>query len=127
MKKKKIDTQTSMTRFPFEKNHSYRAKFLQQVEELICNDRNKSYGEPHKNMDTTAKIMQAYLGKRTGESITASDVAIFGVILKLGRLANDPQHLDSLKDVAGYIAIAYECIMKNVEEGSGIAGATPDQ
>ena len=122
MKKKKIDTQTSMTRF-----RSDRAKFLKQVEELICNDRNKSYGEPHKNMDTTAKIMQAYLGKRTGESITASDVAIFGVILKLGRLANDPQHLDSLKDVAGYIAIAYECIMKNMEKGSGIAGATPDR
>ena len=27
-------------------------------------------------MDTTAKIMQAYLGNRTGDSITASDVAI---------------------------------------------------
>ena len=125
MKNKKTDTQTLMTKFPFEKA-SYRAKFLQQVEKLICNDRNKSYGEPYKNMDTTAKIMQAYLGNRTGDSITASDVAIFGVILKLGRLAKDPEHLDSLLDIAGYIAIAYECVMKKIEEGSGDAEASPD-
>jgi hypothetical protein len=114
-----------MTKSPFEKV-SYRAKFLQQVEELICNERNKSYGEPYKNMDTTAKIMQAYLGNRTGDSIAASDVAIFGVILKLGRLAKDPEHLDSLLDIAGYIAIAYECVMKKIEEGSGDAEASPD-
>ena len=60
MKKKKIDTQTSMTRFPFEKNHSYRAKFLQQVEKLICNDRNKSYTETIRIW-----ILQQKLCKRT--------------------------------------------------------------
>ena len=103
-KKKRL----SMTKFP----SSFRSFFLKEVEELIFNDLNESYGQPYENMDSTAKMMQAYLGNRTGESITASDVAIFGVILKLGRLRHDPKHLDSLKDIAGYTAIAYECVMK---------------
>ena len=107
MKNKKIDTQTSTTKYP----SSFRSFFLKEVEKLICKDRNESYGQPYENMDSTAKMLQAYLGNRTGESITASDVAIFGVILKLGRLRHDPKHLDSLLDIAGYVAIAYECVL----------------
>lgn len=103
MTKKKIDTQTLMTKSPI------RAEMLREVEQLICSDRNSSYGEPFENMDRTAQMLRAYFGKRRGYSINSVDVAIFGIILKLGRLANDPDHLDSLKDVAGYSAIAFEC------------------
>ena len=102
-KQTKIGTQNLMTKSPI------RALMLKEVEQLICSDRNSSYGEPFDNMDRTAQMMRAYLGNRKGNSINSVDVAIFGIILKLGRLANNPEHSDSLKDVAGYSAIAFEC------------------
>jgi hypothetical protein len=56
--------------------------------------------------------MAAYLGHRTGRELEAHDVAAFGIILKLGRLAHDPTKLDSWTDVAGYASIGYETIKK---------------
>ncbi len=103
---KKKQNSPLMTKSPI------RAEMLQEVEQLICSDRNSSYGEPYENMDRTAQMLRAYFGKREGYSINSVDVAIFGIILKLGRLANDPDHSDSLKDVAGYSAIAFECSKK---------------
>ena len=97
---------------------SPRQQMLREAEQLVANGRNKEYGDPTTNMQRTAEMMAAYLGYRTGRELEAHDVAAFGIILKLGRLAHDPTKLDSWTDVAGYAAIGYEAIKKADTEAS---------
>lgn len=89
-----------------------RQQMLRDAEQLVANGRNKEYGDPTTNMQRTAEMMAAYLGNRTGRTLEPHDVAAFGIILKLGRLAHDPTKLDSWTDVAGYASIGYEAIKK---------------
>ena len=91
---------------------SPRQDMLRTVERLVSNNRNLDYGEPVQNMARTAEMLAAYLGKRTGRELEATDVAAFGIILKLGRLAENPTHKDSWQDVAGYASIGFECVEK---------------
>ena len=91
---------------------SPRQDMLRTVERLVSNNRNLDYGEPVQNMARTAEMLAAYLGKRTGRELEATDVAAFGIILKLGRLAENPTHSDSWMDVAGYASIGFECVEK---------------
>jgi hypothetical protein len=104
-----------MTKSPFDEmdaTPSPRQQMLRDAEQLVANGRNKEYGDPTTNMARTAEMMAAYLGHRTGRELEAHDVAAFGIILKLGRLAHDPTKLDSWTDVAGYASIGYETIKK---------------
>ena len=91
---------------------SPRVDMLRTVERLVSNNRNLDYGEPVENMERTAEMLAAYLGKRTGRELESTDVAAFGIILKLGRLAENPTHSDSWMDVAGYASIGFECVEK---------------
>ena len=91
---------------------SPRQEMLREAEQLVANGRNKEYGDPTTNMARTAEMLAAYMGHRTGRELEAHDVAAFGIILKLGRLAHDPTKLDSWTDVAGYASIGYETIKK---------------
>jgi len=43
-----------------------------------------------------------------GHPVTPAQVALCMIDLKLARLAYDPRHLDSLRDVAGYAAVLCE-------------------
>lgn len=89
-----------------------RQDMLRTVERLVSSNRNLDYGEPVENMARTAEMLAAFLGKRTGRELEATDVAAFGIILKLGRLAENPTHKDSWQDVAGYASIGFECVEK---------------
>ena len=89
-----------------------RVEMLREVELLVSQNRNIDYGEPVQNMARTAEILAAYMGDRTGRSLEAQDVAVIGIILKLGRLAENPLHKDSVLDIAGYASILFECIEK---------------
>lgn len=82
---------------------------------LIYGDRNEAYGHPRENFDTTAQMWNAYLDRRqeTHEAkhetvfrMQPVDVAYMMVLLKLARLAQDPDHADSRIDVLGYIGCA---------------------
>jgi len=97
---------------------SPRQQMLRDAEQLVANGRNKEYGDPTTNMQRTAEMMAAYLGTRTGRTLEPHDVAAFGIILKLGRLAHDPTKLDSWTDVAGYASIGYEAIKKADRDAS---------
>lgn len=89
---------------------SSREQMLEEVAGLVAGERNQEYGEPLDNMDRTAKMLSAYLSGRQGSSLSAADVAAFGIILKLGRLAHKRHSMDSWKDIAGYAAIGYEVV-----------------
>jgi hypothetical protein len=89
-----------------------RISMLEEVIDLVGSKRNSEYGEPDENMERTAKLFSIYLGSRSGESITGVDIAMFGILLKIGRLIENPNSLDQWADIAGYSSIGYQ-IMKN--------------
>lgn len=97
-----------------------RQQMLRKAEELVANGRNKEYGDPTENMTRTAEMLAAFVGHRTGRELEATDVAAFGIILKLGRLANDPTHLDSWTDIAGYASIGFEAVKKASTDGADL-------
>lgn len=68
----------------------------------ILAERKKVYGDPVEMHNRIAGIWSAILK----HDVSAHDVALCMVGLKLARAQNDPTHEDSLIDVAGYTEIA---------------------
>lgn len=95
-----------------------RGKILREAETLITGDRNKNYGSPTENFDTTAALWNLQLGHKLkpGESFTATDVALLMVQLKMARLKTSTSNRDHYLDIAGYIACGFEC--QEVEDAS---------
>lgn len=73
-------------------------------------DRQASYGSPASNFTRVAAFWNAILSdKLKGEHpISAADVAMMMSALKLARLVNSPDHLDSAVDGAAYLALLAE-------------------
>lgn len=90
------------------KKPNFRLELLQHVGKLISQDRNLEYGEPADNLERTVQLLRAYLGNRTGKDLKSEDVAVIGILLKVGRLAQDTSKIDSWGDIAGYAAIGAE-------------------
>jgi len=76
---------------------------LKQAAAIVSNRRD-TYGDPAVSMATIAKRWSITLD----QPITPSQVALCLIDLKLARLAHDPQHLDSMIDIAGYAAVLKE-------------------
>jgi hypothetical protein len=74
---------------------------LEEAQSIIYGDREKTYGHPAKNLNNIAKYWSVYLDKK----VTAQDVAIMMVLLKIARIMNQSDHRDSLVDSAGYLAL----------------------
>jgi hypothetical protein len=72
----------------------------------LVEDRRKSHGNP-------AALMAAIAARWSvtfGQPVTPAQVALCLIDLKLARLAHNPAHLDSLRDVAGYAAVLREVV-----------------
>ena len=76
---------------------------LKQAAAVVAN-RRESYGDPVASMTAIAKRCSITLG----QTITPAEVALCLIDLKLARLAFDPNHLDSMIDIAGYAAVLRE-------------------
>lgn len=76
---------------------------LKHAAEIVASRRDL-YGEPAPSMETVAKRWSLTLGTQ----VTAAQVVLCLIDLKLVRLAHDPAHLDSIVDVAGYAAVLRE-------------------
>jgi hypothetical protein len=74
---------------------------LDEANSIIYGDREKTYGNPAKNLNNIANFWSVYLDIK----ISAQDVAQMMVLLKLARLINTPNHRDSLVDAVGYLAL----------------------
>ena len=81
------------------------ADFLSQVA-FIVRERGEVYGDPRANIGDTAARWSATLGHK----VTPAQVCLCMVDLKMSRLKATPQHLDSLQDICGYIALLSEII-----------------
>jgi Domain of unknown function (DUF6378) len=82
---------------------------LEEAQKIIYGDREKTYGKPSRNLDCIAKMWNAYLESIGGRELENKDVAVMMVLLKAARLANDPEHRDSLVDICGYAALVERC------------------
>jgi len=80
---------------------------LQEAQEIIYGDREKTYGSPDKNLATISEYWSTYLSKKYGDPVEldVNDVCVMMALLKLSRLGNSPDHRDSKVDTAGYIAL----------------------
>ena len=70
----------------------------------LVRERRKSYGDPAVLMANIAARWSLTLGR----VVTPAQVALCLIDLKLARLAQNPAHLDSMIDVAGYAAVLRE-------------------
>lgn len=75
--------------------------WLQTAHHIVHGDREKTYGDPGKNL----RLIAQYWSTHTGITITETDVCIMMQLLKIARLRNDPEHVDSWIDIAGYTAL----------------------
>jgi hypothetical protein len=80
-------------------------EMLHSAARLVA-DRRKSYGDPAVLMAAIATRWSITLGR----PVTAGQVVLCLIDLKLARLAHDPMHLDSLRDIAGYAAVLREVV-----------------
>jgi translation initiation factor 2 alpha subunit (eIF-2alpha) len=78
---------------------------LSEAHRIIYGDREKTYGHPSKNLQVTANFWGEYLGTK----ITAKDVCVMMMLLKIARLRNDINHRDSVVDTCGYAALIERC------------------
>lgn len=82
---------------------------LDEAKEIIYGDREETYGRPDKNLNAIASLWTEFLqidGKLTEErAITANDVCMMMMLLKIARQANAFKR-DNLVDVCGYAALA---------------------
>lgn len=88
-------------------------KFLKHVANVIA-ERSTQYGDAGGNMAAIAARWSATLGHK----ITATQVVLCLLDLKLARLAHDPTHEDSAVDVCGYAALLRELIQTYDTEGN---------
>jgi len=70
----------------------------------VVRKRHRDHGEPA----ATFELIAARWSQVLGTEVTAAQVAMCMIDLKLVRLIHDPAHLDSLVDVAGYAACLSE-------------------
>jgi 2-oxo-4-hydroxy-4-carboxy--5-ureidoimidazoline (OHCU) decarboxylase len=86
-------------------------EILAKASDLISNDRNKSHGDAFNNHAEIAEFWNIFLDKKLNPmaSITADDVAIMMILLKISRhTQGDKNNMDNFVDMAGYAAIAGE-------------------
>jgi hypothetical protein len=82
-----------------------------QAAESIGHDRTEDYGDPALSFNRIAKMWAAIVGA----PITAQQVAHMMIALKISRLQQQPDHLDSLIDIVGYARCAVLCGPAKVE------------
>ena len=86
--------------------YTARETILDGARKAVLTERNATYGEPDQDFKRAAAIASV----ATGKEITAADIALIQIAVKLSRLNHSPGHLDSCINIAGYIACYYEVI-----------------
>lgn len=81
-----------------------RGKILAHAAALVDGPRNADYGDPVENHERIAALWSEVLGIE----VTAEQVALCLIQLKIARLVNSPRHADSWLDICGYGAIGGE-------------------
>lgn len=89
-----------------------RSECLDKAKEIINGARQENYGKPERNFNQIAAYWSLYLD----HDVSATDVALMMVLMKLARLQNKPDHEDSWIDIAGYAANGAEIASVKTDE-----------
>ena len=81
-----------------------RGEILKEADRLTHGDRNKNYGSPLVNHQRIAQLWSVWLETE----ITPAQAAMCLALVKIARLIETPDHLDSFVDLAAYASIAGE-------------------
>ena len=81
-----------------------RRDILEKADEFISATRDEVYGDPRKNHARIAEMWSAILGV----DVTAEEVVLCMIAVKMSRLCEAPRHEDSWVDIAGYAALGGE-------------------
>ena len=81
-----------------------RKRVLSEAEKCVCGQREHDYGTPEDNFGRIAEFWTTYMGVEFG----SVDVAIMMALLKIARISENQQHMDSWVDLAGYAACGGE-------------------
>tara|TARA_R100001510_G_scaffold51149_1_gene50721 strand:- start:617 stop:895 length:279 start_codon:yes stop_codon:yes gene_type:complete len=79
---------------------------LKEALKILKGPREKEYGDKKENHDNIATLWTAYLGP----TITAHDVAVMMLLLKVARTKSPNPTKDTYVDMVGYSAIAGELL-----------------
>lgn len=88
-----------------------RQRVLSEAEKCVCGQREKDYGTPEDNFGRIAEFWTTYMGVEFG----TVDVAIMMALLKIARISENMQHMDSWVDGCGYLACGGEIAGKEME------------
>ncbi len=86
-----------------------RKEILDEANRLTHGDRDKNYGTPKVNHERIAALWSIVLETE----ISAAQVALCMAQVKVARLIESPEHLDSFIDAAAYMAISGEIATEN--------------
>ena len=81
-----------------------RSSILSTARSYITRDRQADHGDAEDNFSRIA----GYWSLHTGNTLTATDVAVMMALLKVARIKQNPQHVDNWVDGAGYFACGGE-------------------
>jgi hypothetical protein len=80
-------------------------QLLEQAASVVARRRG-TYGQPCNLFEHVARRWSLVLGVK----VTPAQAMLCLIDLKIARLAHDPQHLDSITDIAGYAACLAEVL-----------------
>lgn len=90
-----------------------RQRVLREAEKCVCEHREQDYGTPEDSLQKIGTFWTAYLNYAV--KIDAEDVAAMMALLKIARISENPQHMDSWVDGCGYFACGGEIAGKSYE------------
>ncbi len=85
---------------------SIKKQIIEEASKVVSN-REFTHGECVENNKNIAELWTAYLGV----PLTADEVAIMMILLKVARTKSNPKHKDHYVDMLGYAAIAGEIVL----------------
>ena len=84
-----------------------RKEILDEAAKIVCQDRERQYGEPEYNFTTIAAMWNEYI-HGTMLPLDACDVAAMMILLKVARISTGKRKNDNWVDIAGYAACGGE-------------------
>ena len=94
----------------FEMNRKLRRMQILSEAGVVIFERGTDYGDVKENWERTAKILNGVLGAKLNTPLSAADVGMVMLGVKLGRLSQAPDHRDTQRDIAGYAALMSEVV-----------------
>lgn len=88
-----------------------RKRVLSEAERCVCGQREQDYGTPEDSFQKIGTFWTAYLNYAV--KIDAENVAAMMALLKIARISENMQHMDSWVDLAGYAACGGEIAGKD--------------